>query len=253
MTQQPPFRIAAAQSQSVAHDIAANVAIHRSFVYAAAGVDLLVFPELSLVGYELDSASHAAIAPSDPRLEPLQSAARDTGTTIVAGALLAANGSRPMIGSIVFFPSGDHSTHTKRYLHPGEERFVAPGAGGSGLRLGPQRIALAICADTSNPAHAAAAADTGASVYACSVLVSEAGYAVDAAQLQSYAARHAYTVLMANHGGPTGGWRSAGRSAIWAPGGALIGAAPGAGNTLVVATWEGEQWRGEVQAISHDL
>lgn len=74
MTRRPPFRIAAAQSQSVAHDIAANVAIHRSFVHAAGGVDLLVFPELSLVGYELDGASRAAIAPSDPRLEPLQRA-----------------------------------------------------------------------------------------------------------------------------------------------------------------------------------
>jgi predicted amidohydrolase len=245
-----PFRIAAAQSQSVAHDLVANVAIHQSFVHAAGGVDLLVFPELSLVGYELDTVSHVAVTASDPRLEPLQSAARATGTTIVAGALLAGDDPRPTIGSIVFFPSGDRSTHTKQHLHPGEERFVMPGAGSGGFHLGPRRIALAICADTNTPAHAAAAADAGASIYACSMLVSEAGYAVDTAQLQHYAARHAYTVLMANHGGATGGWLGAGRSAIWAPGGALICAAPGAGNMLVTAAWDGEQWRGEVREAS---
>lgn len=127
---------------------------------------------------------------------------------------------------------------------------MTPGNGGSGFHLGPQRIALAVCADTNNPAHARAAADTGASVYACSMLVSEAGYATDAAQLQSYAARHAYTVLMANHGGATGGWLGAGKSAIWAAGGALICAAPGAGTMLVVATWDGEQWRGDVHEMA---
>ncbi len=72
---------------------------------------------------------------------------------------------------------------------------------------------------------------SASSVYACSVLISEAGYAVNVAQLQGYAARHAYTVLMANHGG------------------ALICAAPGSGNTLVVATREGGQWRGDVREV----
>lgn len=51
----PPLRIAAAQSTSVAGDITANMLIHTRFINAAhqAGVALLVFPELSLCGYEL--------------------------------------------------------------------------------------------------------------------------------------------------------------------------------------------------------
>lgn len=80
--------------------------------------------------------------------------------------------------------------------------------------------------------------------------VSEEGYAVDSAQLRSYAARHGYTVLMANHGGATGGWLAARKRAIWAAGGALICAAPAAGTTLVVATRDGERWQGDVQGMS---
>ena len=43
-------------------------------------------------------------------------------------------------------------------------------------------------------------------------------------------------VLMANHGGRSGAYQSAGRSAFWAPGGEPVVAAPGTGNTLVIAS-----------------
>ncbi|MFP3409560.1 carbon-nitrogen hydrolase family protein, partial [Pseudomonas sp. SIMBA_065] len=53
-------------------------------------------------------------------------------------------------------------------------------------------------------------------------------------------------VLMANHGGATGGWESAGRSALWASDGSLIAAAPGTGNLMVVARREAGGWNGTV-------
>jgi len=56
-------------------------------------------------------------------------------------------------------------------------------------------------------------------------------------------------VLMANHGGLTGGWEPAGRSAIWAAGGALVVAAPGAGDMLVTGTMDADHWTGAVIAV----
>ena len=49
------FTVAAAQSTSVPLDVVANVRNHLRFLEAAAqhGVQWLVFPELSLTGYEL--------------------------------------------------------------------------------------------------------------------------------------------------------------------------------------------------------
>src|SRR5262245_53260102 len=57
------FKIAAAQVPSVRGDIDANIAIHAAAMAAAArhGVTVLVFPELSLTGYEPDLAAELAM------------------------------------------------------------------------------------------------------------------------------------------------------------------------------------------------
>ncbi|OZI82852.1 hydrolase, partial [Pseudomonas avellanae] len=50
-------------------------------------------------------------------------------------------------------------------------------------------------------------------------------------------------VLMANHGGPTGGWQSAGRSGLWDEEGRWVGGMGGAGNGLVIATCQHGDWQ----------
>ena len=122
--------------------------------------------------------------------------------------------------------------------------------GGEALEWGDDRIALAVCADFSHASHPRQAAEAGANIYAAGVLISEGGYAPDTTLLQGYAAEHHMVVLMANHGGPTGGWTCAGRSAIWGDDGGLIAAAPGVGDTLVIARRNtAGQWHGEQLAI----
>ncbi|MNN86913.1 hypothetical protein D3C81_2043910 [compost metagenome] len=83
------------------------------------------------------------------------------------------------------------------------------------------------------------------------MLITEGGYAADSALLQGYAREHGMLVLMANHGGATGGWESAGRSAIWAADGRLLAAAPGTGDALVIARRQAALWRGEVVPVQH--
>ncbi|MDH4449169.1 MAG: nitrilase-related carbon-nitrogen hydrolase [Rhodoferax sp.] len=75
------FTIAAAQSTSVAQDIAANVHTHLRFVDTAAhhGVQWLVFPELSLTGYELAAMPELVLHPEHDSLAPLREATRRTG------------------------------------------------------------------------------------------------------------------------------------------------------------------------------
>lgn len=242
----PPICIAAAQSVSIPGDIAANVQEHLRFIAQARhhGVDMLVFPELSLTGYELPRLQACCLTPQDPRLAPLREAAQEVGMSVVVGAPVPQAGhSTPAIGAITFAPDGGVSLYCKQHLHAGEEAYASPGQEPSGVQaLGRERCVLAICADTSNPRHAQAAADRGASLYMASVLVSEGGYANDAAQLQAYATRHGFAVLMANHGAPSGGFASAGRSAFWAGGGHLVAAVPGAGRYLLVAQRDGERW-----------
>ena len=238
--------LAAAQSISIAGDVPANIQQHLLLMRAAAeqGVQLLVFPELSLTGYEPSLAGGLAIVPEDAVLMPLREMARELQLTAVVGMpIRLASQAGVLIGALVLGADGSLGVYTKQHLHPGEEVAFVPGQGGAALQWGEDRIALAVCADFSHGSHPRAAADSGAGVYAAGVLISEGGYAADVALLQGYASEHQMLVLMANHGGPSGGWKCAGRSAIWNAQG-LIAAAPGVGNALVIAHREGGRWTG---------
>lgn len=245
--------LAAAQSVSIAGDLSANLARHQHLMGLAAqqGGQLLVFPELSLTGYEPQLVAELALLPDSPRLQPLRNLARELKLTTVVGMPIRLTVDGPvLIGALVLGADGSLAVYSKQHLHPGEERFFAPGSGGAPLQLGNEVLALAVCADFCHASHVQAAVDAGAGIYAAGVLISEGGYAVDSALLQGYARDHGILVLMANHGGPSGGWSCAGRSAIWGAQGQLLGAVEGVGEALLIAQRDGGQWRVEVRAVA---
>lgn len=246
--------LAAAQSTSIAGDIAANLSRHLAFVERAAahGVQLLVFPELSLTGYELALGRALALRPDDARLLPLRSLARRFGMTVIAGApLLSDDGEQVSIGALICDAGGGVDVYRKQHLHGGEQQAFVAGACGKTVEVGATRVALAICADILQARHAEQAAAMAARVYAAGVLISEQGYAAEAGLLRGYARRHGMAVLLANHGGVSGGWQPAGRSAAWNEAGESIVAAPGDGPLLVVATrdMDTQAWSGQVVPV----
>ena len=246
------FTLAAAQSISIAGDVPANIERHLAFMRTAAeqSVQLLVFPELSLTGYEPSLAAELAIAPGDKVLAPLREMARELRLTAVVGMPIRLTPEAGvLIGALVLGADGSLAVYTKQHLHAGEEAVFVPGQGGAVLERGNERIALAVCADFSHASHPRTAARAGATVYAAGVLISEGGYATDSALLQGYAAEHGLLVLMANHGGPSGGWACAGRSAIWAANGRLLAAVPGVGDALLIARRDGGGWVSHVMAV----
>ncbi|QKZ05515.1 carbon-nitrogen hydrolase family protein [Pseudomonas eucalypticola] len=244
--------IAAAQTCAIAGDLAANIARHLQFMDRAAhhGVQCLLFPELSLTGYEPTLAAALAQPAATPLLQPLRDRARTLGMTTVVGLpLRESTQTEVRIGALVLHANGDQTVYTKQHLHGGEEVFFAAGIGGAPLHLGGEHIALAVCADFTRPEHARLAREAGATVYAASVLIGEAGYPADSHILQGYARTHGMAVLLANHGGPTGGWQAAGRSALWDAQGRLVVAVNGAGEQLLVARRTGEGWQARVEGL----
>jgi predicted amidohydrolase len=244
-----PVCLAAAQTIAIPGDLSGNIQRHCDFVRAAAaaGSDLLLFPELSLTGYEPDLVAGCVVDPAGATLAPLRALAQEHGLVLVIGAPLASDNERPHIGAIVLFADGSHATYHKRHLHAGEEQWASAGAtDAASFPLARERFALAICADTSHAEHAAAAAATGASLYLAGALISAKGYATDAANLQRHAASHGYGVLMANHGGPSGSYVAAGRSAFWNADGQLVGATPGDGEQLLLVHREHGGWTAQL-------
>ena len=254
-----PCTLAAAQTIALRGDVEGNVRRHARLVEAAAeaGAQIVVFPELSLTGYELDRAGELAFAEGDARLEPLRARAVSRGVTLVAGAPVRI-GPRLHIGAFLLSPDGGIAIYTKHRLGafpagaspdgivpPAEASVFQPGDRNPLVRFGGRKAAVAICADTGRPSHARDAADRGATAYLASMFVIPADLEEECLRLRSCAVRHSLTVVFANHGGPTGGLPAAGGSAIWSGTGELLARLDGTGTGLVIATRSDAGWRGE--------
>lgn len=231
------LKVAAAQMIADPGDLVRSVYDHVRLAGLAAeqGAQLVVFPELSLTGYDRRLTRADALTPKDPRLEPLRVIADVRKILVIAGAPVASEG-RLHIGALSFIPGGDYRVYLKQFLHQGEEVAFASGNGGEPLRISDQTICVAICADITHPEHARAAARHDARVYAASCLITPAGYQTDAALLQRYAREHRMAVLLSNYGAAVGEWMSAGCSAIWSNTGELLATASSSGEAIVVAS-----------------
>ena len=242
--------VAAAQAVSVRGEVDANLVHHCQLaeLAIAEAVAVVVFPELSLTGYELDLAEELAFSAQDKRLRPLVDVADASGTILIVGAPVRLS-SGLHIGAFVLEPGRTPRVYTKQYLGAGEEAVFLAGTLDPTVELGDERAAVAICADINHPAHAEAAAKRGAGLYLAGVVVSPEAYQADTRRLAGYAARHSMTVVMANAAGPSTGYESAGGSAVWSNSGALVARLEGVGAGLVVARRSGRTWSGKAMRL----
>lgn len=245
------LKLAGAQVASERGNLSRNIESHLAAVSAAAKshVSVLLFPELSLIGYEPDIASEFALTKADPRLAPLAEAAQDNQMQIVVGAPIANEQEKPFLGAFIFLENGSVETYAKMHLGSCEREFFSPGNLSYMLGAAGHRIGLSICADSSQPSHPKFYAEAGASVYSGMVFLNDEWYRGDSPRFQRYAVEHQMLVLMVNHGPSKGTLASVGRSAIWGPDGTCLTCAHGAEAALLMAEQVGSVWRGEVKKL----
>lgn len=211
-----PLTVAAAQPPTVSHDVAANARAHAA-VIRSAGARVVVFPELSLTGYELDAD---VVAPHDQRLAPVVDACAEMSTVALAGAVVAG----PHIATLVIDGGGASIGYRKMWLGPAEIRRFRPGVEPAVLNVDGWRLGLAICKDTGVVEHAARTAASGIDAYVAGV-VHHRSEGVELAHRAHRVATHQQVwVAVASMAGDTGGGYTpaAGSSGIWAPGGRVI-------------------------------
>ncbi len=228
------LRIAAAQPQTVAHDVAANATAHAEAVRSA-GARVIVFPELSLTVYEFDAAP---LQPDDPRLVPIHDACRSEGAVALAGApVLGPTGARH-IAMLRFDDRGCSVVYHKRWLGEAEADHFSPGLGPVAIEVDGWRLGLAICKDTGVPEHAATTAALGIDAYVGGALEHAEDREVQPARAVAVATTHNVWVVIAGFAGTTGeGFvTAAGGSGVWAPGGGLVAQAGTRPGELVTAT-----------------
>jgi len=245
------FKIAAAQVPSIRGDLNGNIEKHLEAITAAAlqDVSVLVFPELSLMGYEPELAKEFELTPTDARLVPIAHLAQQQRMQVVAGASITSEQLKPYLGGFVFYEDGSVRTYAKMHLGGCEPSYFAPGNTLMSITSHGESIGLSICADSSKRSHPAAHASQGATAYAASVFLNAEWYATDSPRFAAYAVEFGMLCLMANHADSIGTRVSVGNSAAWAPDGSLIACAAGTQSALVVVTRSGETWVGEVVSL----
>jgi predicted amidohydrolase len=237
--------LASAQTNPDQKDIFSNLKDHYQLIRIAAdnGVQLIVFPEMSITGYLREGANECSFSASDIRLEILQQMAIDNRMIIVAGAPLKI-GPRLFIGSLIFTADGFTSFYTKQYLHPGEEVYFQ-----STLNYNPiieiedQNISLAICADIDNPFHAESAFLKGNSFYMPSIFFSMNGISEAHKLLAEYAQKYSMNILMSNFCGKSWNTVAGGRSAFWNSEGVLVSALNDSSSGLLIVEKEDDFWK----------
>ncbi len=237
--------IAAAQFSSRIGDLDANFQEHHAWVQAAQGADLLVFPELSLVGhYGAERLLDVTMARNDPRLLELSRAAGDTLLVVgfieegpaaqfynAAGVYRA--GRLVYLHRKINLPSYGKLIETKYYA---QGRFVDTLALSRDWRLG-----LLICADLWNPALVHLAFLHGATLLVAPVSsgVEAVGDAFDnpagwASTMHFYSMMYGAPSVMVNRTGPEEDLTFWGGSRILDPFGKVLAQA-GTGPELITA------------------
>jgi predicted amidohydrolase len=227
--------IAAAQTKP-SKNTEENIQDHIRLIELTAkeNVQLIIFPEMSLTGYEREQANELSFSMDDSRLEILKEKAALHQIIIVAGAPIKID-SQLHIGSFILMPDKSVSIYTKQFLHQGEELFFSPNFDYNPIiAIGDEIISFAICADITNPVHPRNAHQNKTTLYLASIFYTPNGIDEGHQQLSDYAKKYSMKILMANYGGPSYKYEAGGRSAFWNNLGELVSQIEQLGDELLI-------------------
>jgi len=210
-----PLTLTVAQPLTVARDIAANARAHATAIRDARA-RVVIFPEMSLTGYEFDAPS---VDPDDSRLAPIIDACAVAGTTALIGAPVVGGDGRRRIGVLAVDGRGARVAYRKIWLGGAEADCFAAGDAPAVLEIDGWRLGLGVCRDTGVAQHAADTAALGIDAYVAGVLEYAEDVTVPEERARRIAADHGVWVAIASFAGSTGAGYdpAAGCSGIWRP------------------------------------
>ncbi|MEK6258656.1 MAG: carbon-nitrogen hydrolase family protein [Planctomycetota bacterium] len=217
------MKLCVAQLRPVAGNIQSNVVAHVRLIElaVASGAEIVVFPELSMTGYDRARARDLAVDLEDRRLDVFQTIS-DTQQITIGIGVPTKHRNGVCISLMLFQPHQSKTLYSKMHLHSGEEACFVPGPPATGLVDSHPKVALAICYEASVSEHAANAVKNGASVYLASFAYTVGGIDKGLARLSEIAREYSMTVLMSNCIGRSESWEWAGRTSAWNSQGVLL-------------------------------
>jgi predicted amidohydrolase len=216
------MKLCVVQTRPIRGNIAKNIAQHKKMIEHAVfnRANIIIFPELSITGYEPTLAKDLATDLGDPRLDGFQGIS-DSKNIIIGVGLPLKNKGCISISMILFQPFQTRQVYSKKYLHVDEEPFFVSGESTIGLL--PGNISLAICYEISVAAHSEHAYSSGAELYMASVAKTASGVEKANNELSAIAIRYSMPVLMSNCVGHCDDFDCGGKTSAWNKKGVLAG------------------------------
>ncbi|KAA3437820.1 carbon-nitrogen hydrolase family protein [Rufibacter hautae] len=229
------MKICVVQTKPIKGDIQGNIENHLTFISEALalGADTIIFPELSITGYEPELAEALATTPEDKRFDPFQDISNSAQVTIGIGVPIKSEAGTCI--SLVFFqPYQPRQTYSKKFLHADEEPFFVGGHNNISFLSQKPKVALAICYEVFVPQHAQDASRNGAEIYLASVAKSVKGMDKALERLTEVSKSYVMTIGLANCVGFSDNFTCGGKSSIWNNQGDLLGQLNGTEEGLLV-------------------
>lgn len=217
------MKIGIAQTKSVKGNVQENILHHLQVIdYAAAlEADLIIFPELSITGYEPDLALELAVEADSEIFKPFQEISDKKGIRIGIG-MPTKTAEGILISMLIFQPKLDRSVYSKQILHSDEFPYFVGGITQSFLMIENKKIAIGICYETLQREHFLNAKKNDADIYIASVAKSQKGIEKAFAHFPLIAAEFKTPILMSNAVGFQDNFLCAGQSAVWDQQGVLL-------------------------------
>lgn len=165
MAMRSPLAVAVAQPVCFPFDVERNADEHATLIRRS-DARLIVFPELSLTGYQFEATP---VMPDDGPLAPIIDACAETGAIALVGAPVVC-GNDTYIGMLRIDASGGAIAYRKGALGTGEQARFTPGDDATVMEIDGWRVGLGICKDTGTTAHIEGVAALGIDLYAAGLL-----------------------------------------------------------------------------------
>ena len=210
------MKIGIVQSSSEKGDVPGNIQNHLDLIRNAIKLkaDLIVFPELSITGYEPKLAAKLACKVEDDRFNPFQELANANKVSIGIG-MPTRSEDGINISMIFFQPDKKRLLYSKQILHEDELPYFVCGKKQAFIINFGMKIAFGICYETLKRDHFVKAIEQGADIYIACVAKPDKGIKSAYLHFPSVAKEFGIPILMSNCVGYCDNFLSNGKSAAW--------------------------------------
>lgn len=217
------MRVCLAQFNESNGEVEESLTRHERFIKEAVEIraDLLVFPELSLTGYEPELSDKLAFRKDDRRLEHFQSLSSELHLILCVGVPIAIK-SGIQICMMICRPEQPPVYYAKSLLHPDEYPFFVAGNEDFFFAFEDEIISPAICFESFQESHLHKVSNRNTTMYLSSVAKHKKGVKQALPFFAEYSHSAQCVSLMCNSVGSNSEFACAGTSSIWNKNGELV-------------------------------